>query len=123
MKTYNIGVIGLGGRGRGLMRDVILHIGRGNVTAVCDKYEDRIELASQMVINAGQPEPEKYTDPTDKLGFDGIDDFADVKGQNTAKRALEIAAAGGHNCCILWLTFPAYANAVISRVSQVSVAA
>ena len=50
-------------------------------------------------------------------------DFSEVKGQENVKRALEIAAAGNHNIFILWLTFPAYANAVISRVSQVSVAA
>ena len=43
MRSINIAIAGLGGRGFGLLKDVILTFDEVNVLGVCDLYEDRAQ--------------------------------------------------------------------------------
>ncbi|MDU6855125.1 MAG: Gfo/Idh/MocA family oxidoreductase [Clostridiales bacterium] len=45
----NIGIIGLGGRGYGLMDGVILHMDDIEIVGVCDTYKDRTQNAADKV--------------------------------------------------------------------------
>lgn len=56
-----------------------------------------------LYIN-GEIEITKANFPSNPLANQNIDstmDFSEVKGQKNVKRALEIAAAGGHNCMLI----------------------
>lgn len=46
VENINVGIIGLGCRGRSLMNSVLLNMEGVTVTAVCDAYEDRTRIAA-----------------------------------------------------------------------------
>lgn len=62
MENINVGIIGLGERGKSLLKDVILPLNAARVTAVCDLYVDRAENVAEMIEKYGQEKPQVYTD-------------------------------------------------------------
>lgn len=66
--------------------------GVGNISEVVDFFRDEVEL-EPTVINTR----EEFFSNQQNFDFD----FADVKGQENVKRAIEVAAAGGHNIIMI----------------------
>ncbi len=73
MDIVRIAVIGLGQRGVQILRDVLLKMGDVRVTAVCDSYEDRVQDAAKMIVEAGQEEPFQTTDYREVLTCGKVD--------------------------------------------------
>lgn len=59
LKTVRIGFIGVGGRGSGLLRD-LLAIENVVITAVCDIVPEKVQRARERVEKAGQKTPALY---------------------------------------------------------------
>ena len=49
MGKIKVGVVGCGGRGRGLMADCFVYIKDMEVVAVCDNFEDRADTTAAML--------------------------------------------------------------------------
>lgn len=49
----NVCVVGLGGRGRSLINNVLVNNEDVNVAAVCDVYEDRVQLTLERIKEKG----------------------------------------------------------------------
>jgi predicted dehydrogenase len=60
LPTVRIGCVGVGGRGMGLLGN-LLSIEGVAIKAVCDVVPERAEAAQQRVVAAGQPPPASYT--------------------------------------------------------------
>ncbi|WP_053985993.1 Gfo/Idh/MocA family protein [Niameybacter massiliensis] len=74
MKTQlNIGLIGAGARGMGLLHGVILHMEDINIVAVCDTYADRAEGAANAVNASRGTTPVATTDYKEILAMPEVD--------------------------------------------------
>lgn len=69
----NLAVIGLGGRGRGNMNMIIRNMDDVRVTAVCDVYEDRVEMAAENVLEVQGVRPFTSTNYHEVLARKDLD--------------------------------------------------
>ena len=73
MNALKIGVIGVGGRGRGMIKSVLLNMPDVEVVAICDEYADRVEAVADLVVERGGKRPITYTDHMQLLAHEGIE--------------------------------------------------
>lgn len=74
METINVGIVGLGCRGKGILESILLAMKDVHVIAVCDVYEDRVQAAVEVVSAAYDGEkPVGCTDYTELLKIPGLD--------------------------------------------------
>ena len=50
MKDIKVGVIGLGARGSGMLKSVVLQVPGVSVLWVCDLYEDRVKAGAESCL-------------------------------------------------------------------------
>lgn len=72
MGKLKVCVVGLGGRGYGLISDILLKNSDIDIIAVCDLYEDRIARACKKIKEYGD-EPKGFTDYKEALSTKGLD--------------------------------------------------
>ena len=100
MDKVRIGVIGLGGRGFGLMKAVMLPREYVEVAAVCDLYEDRCKRAADKVKEERGTEPYCTNDYKKILADKDIDAvIISTSWTDHIKIAVDSMKAGKYTAC------------------------
>ncbi len=97
MKEFvNIGVIGLSGRGSGMLRELLKCDGV-KVPAVCDKYEDRAKNGAKIVEEEAGNIPDVYLDYKEMLKREDLDAiFCATTWITHARICIDSMKAGKH---------------------------
>ena len=73
MNRLKMGVIGLGGRGRGITTKILMNMPEVEVVALCDEYEDRVEDVAAVAVEKYGKRPYTTTDHMQLLEHGGMD--------------------------------------------------
>lgn len=99
-KKVKLGLIGLGGRGMGLLKLVFVHHEDVEFAAVCDVYEDRCQEAAKAVEEAGRPRPLTTQNYKEILAMPEVDAvILCTSWENHLNIAIEAMEAGKYVCC------------------------
>ena len=72
-KELHVGVVGLGGRGHGLVKDIMCGREGVHIEAVCDPYPDRVQATADAVKEINGNTPLIFTDYKELLKLDTLD--------------------------------------------------
>ena len=72
-EKVRLGYIGLGRRGRGVLRDSVVHMDDVEIVAICDLSEKRLEEGRKIVVDSGREEPILTTDYKEVIANPDID--------------------------------------------------
>jgi len=72
-KELHVGVVGLGGRGHGLVKDIMCGREGVHIDAVCDLYPDRVQATADAVKEVNGNLPLIFTDYRELLKLETID--------------------------------------------------
>ncbi len=95
MKKVNLAIIGLGARGHGTMRNVIIPMEEYNIVAVCDSYEDRVTRAAEEIKEARGTTPFGTTDYREVLALPEVEAvFVSTSWETHTRISIEAMYAG-----------------------------